>query len=58
LRLLSSPRDAAQAIALAHLLLIEQDGAQSEGDVKAKMNDVVVNVIENWHARSGKARQQ
>jgi len=56
LLLLSGPRDAAKAIALAHLLVIEAEETNSEESVRAKMKDVTEFVIENWHDRSGAAR--
>jgi hypothetical protein len=49
LLLLSGPRDAAKAIALTHLLVIEADDTKSEETVRAKMKEVTDFVIENWH---------
>ena len=51
LTVLASPRDAAQAIALAHLRLIENAGAKSEDGVRAMMRDMTENIVDNWRAR-------
>lgn len=52
IRALPSPRDAAKALAGAHVMLMEADGATTE-TVREKMKDVHNAVIETWSARSG-----
>lgn len=52
LRSLDSPADAARALAGAHVMLMEED-AETEADVRARLKDVDVCVLETWSKRSG-----
>jgi hypothetical protein len=51
LTVLPSPRDAAQALALAHVRLIESAGGATEDAVRAMLRDSSESIIENWRAR-------
>lgn len=53
LRSLSGPRDAAKALAGAHVMLMEGDASQTEADIRAKLRDVDNAVLESWSKRSG-----
>jgi hypothetical protein len=48
---LPSPRAAAKALAAAHLRLIEEDGASSESEVRAKLHESTNAVMEAWSAQ-------
>lgn len=52
MRSLDSPADAARALAGAHVMLMEED-SETEADVRAKLRDVDVFVLESWSKRSG-----
>jgi hypothetical protein len=52
IRALPSPRDAAKALAGAHVRLMEADGATTD-TVREKMRDVHNAVLESWSARAG-----
>ena len=52
-RRLPGPRDAAKALAGAHVLLIEAEGVDSEAAVRARLNDSVNGIVESWRDRAG-----
>jgi hypothetical protein len=53
LRALPGPQDAAKALAGAHVMLMEEDDAQTEADLRAKLRDVDAAVLESWAKRRG-----
>ena len=57
IRALPSPRDAAKALAGAHVMLMEADGATTDS-VREKMKDVHNAVLESWAARAGEPATQ
>lgn len=52
MRELDSPADAARALAGAHVMLVEES-ADTEAEVRACLRDVDVFVLESWSKRSG-----
>jgi hypothetical protein len=55
---LSSPREAARALAGAHVMLMEAQGSESEAQVRDCLRESEAAVLEAWIARTGAARTQ
>ena len=53
LRALDSPRDAARALAGAHLMLIEADDAPDEAGVRERLKESSDAIIKIWRERAG-----
>jgi hypothetical protein len=50
---LSGPRDAAKALAGAHVLLLEAEGVRTEADVRQRLEDSKNGIIDAWRDRAG-----
>lgn len=55
---LRSPREAAKAIAAAHVRLLEADGARSERDVRVRLAEVSQAALEVWAERANVSLSQ
>jgi hypothetical protein len=53
LRSMPSPRDAARALAGAHVMLMEEESPRDEADLRAKLKDVDTFVLASWSKRTG-----
>lgn len=57
-RTLGGPRDAAKALAGAHVMLLEAEGVTDESDVRARLKDSMDGIIGAWRARAGLPQTQ
>lgn len=53
LRALPGPRDAARAIAIAHVQLIESAGGDTEERVTTMLNEMTAAILTRWRAGRG-----
>jgi hypothetical protein len=57
-RTLGGPRDAAKALAGAHVLLLESEGITDETSARARLDDSLKGILGAWRGRAGLPVQQ